>query len=140
MRAVCQRVSRARVTIGAEVAAAIGPGLCVLLGVAAGDGEGEAERLAAKIARLRIFAGEDGRLPDGIPATEFLMLVDRDGGRVVEVLLFETEDDLRRGDETMSGMSPGKGSMHRVAVDRFEVPVRVLVSACHTAAPGPARP
>src|SRR5947209_2332942 len=61
MRAVCQRVSRARVTIGAEVAAAIGPGLCVLLGVAVGDGEAEAERLAAKIARLRIFAGEDGR-------------------------------------------------------------------------------
>jgi D-aminoacyl-tRNA deacylase len=61
MRAVCQRVSRARVTAGGEVAAAIGPGLCVLLGVAAGDGEAEAERLAAKVARLRIFAGADGR-------------------------------------------------------------------------------
>ena len=61
MRAVCQRVSRARVTAGGEVAGAIGTGLCVLLGVAAGDGEAEAARLAAKVARLRIFAGADGR-------------------------------------------------------------------------------
>jgi D-tyrosyl-tRNA(Tyr) deacylase len=61
MRAVCQRVSRARVTAGGEVAGAIGPGLCVLLGVAAGDGDAEAARLAAKVARLRIFAGAEGR-------------------------------------------------------------------------------
>ena len=47
--------------VGDEVVGAVGPGLCVLLGVAAADGETEAERLAAKIARLRIFAGTDGR-------------------------------------------------------------------------------
>jgi len=52
-----QRVSRARVTPGGS----IGPGLCVLLGVARGDGEDEAARLAAKVARLRIFADEDGK-------------------------------------------------------------------------------
>ena len=57
MRAVVQRVSRARVTPGGE----IGPGLCVLLGVARGDGEEEAGRLAGKIARLRIFPDDDGR-------------------------------------------------------------------------------
>ena len=61
MRAVCQRVSRARVTVGEEVAGAIGAGLCVLLGIAAGDGAAEAERLAAKVARLRIFADDGGR-------------------------------------------------------------------------------
>ena len=57
MRAVVQRVSRARVTPGGE----IGRGLCVLVGVADGDGEEEATRLAGKIARLRIFPDDDGR-------------------------------------------------------------------------------
>ena len=57
MRAVVQRVSRARVTPGGE----IGRGLCVLLGVARGDAEEEAARLAAKVARLRIFPDDEGR-------------------------------------------------------------------------------
>jgi len=57
MRAVVQRVSRARVTPGGE----IGPGLCVLLGVAGGDGEEQAARLAGKIARLRVFPDDAGR-------------------------------------------------------------------------------
>ena len=47
--------------VGGDVVGAIGPGLCVLLGVAADDGEAEADRLAAKVARLRVFAGADGR-------------------------------------------------------------------------------
>jgi D-tyrosyl-tRNA(Tyr) deacylase len=50
-------VSRARSTPGGEIAA----GLVVLLGVAGGDTEAEAERLAGKISRLRIFAGQDGK-------------------------------------------------------------------------------
>ena len=56
MVAVVQRVSRARVTPGGEV----GPGLCVLLGVARGDTAADAERLAGKIARLRVFE-RDGK-------------------------------------------------------------------------------
>jgi len=61
LRAVVQRVSRARVTVDAEAVAEIGAGLCVLLGVADDDGEGEAIRLAEKVARLRIFENELGR-------------------------------------------------------------------------------
>ena len=57
MRAVVQRVSRASVTPGGE----IGHGLCVLLGVAESDTPEHAERLAAKIAGLRIFENEDGK-------------------------------------------------------------------------------
>jgi len=49
------------VTVAGEVAGEIGRGLCVLLGVAREDGPAEAERLAAKVARLRIFENEDGR-------------------------------------------------------------------------------
>ena len=61
MRAVCQRVGEARVRVDGTVVGEIGAGLCVLLGVARGDSQAEAERLAAKIARLRIFADAEGR-------------------------------------------------------------------------------
>jgi D-tyrosyl-tRNA(Tyr) deacylase len=62
MRAVVQRVARARVTAVDRLGGGeIGPGLCVLLGVARGDREEEATRLAGKIARLRVFADEEGR-------------------------------------------------------------------------------
>lgn len=61
MRTVVQRVSRAAVRVEGATVGEIGPGLVVLLGVAAGDAEADAEALAAKVARLRIFANEDGR-------------------------------------------------------------------------------
>lgn len=58
MRALVQRVTRARVTVDEEQVGAIGPGLLVLLAVARGDTGGEADRLADKIAKLRVFPGE----------------------------------------------------------------------------------
>jgi D-aminoacyl-tRNA deacylase len=61
VKAVCQRVSRAQVRVGDEAAGSIGPGLCVLLGVAREDDGAAAERLAGKVARLRIFEGESGK-------------------------------------------------------------------------------
>jgi D-aminoacyl-tRNA deacylase len=61
MRAVCQRVSEARVRVDRAVAGEIGPGFCILLGVARGDTAAEAERLASKIARLRVFPDAEGR-------------------------------------------------------------------------------
>jgi D-tyrosyl-tRNA(Tyr) deacylase len=61
VRAVVQRVASARVSVDGAVVGEIGPGLCVLLGIAREDGEGDAERLAAKVARLRIFENEEGR-------------------------------------------------------------------------------
>jgi D-tyrosyl-tRNA(Tyr) deacylase len=61
VRAVVQRVSRARVVVGQETVAAIGAGLCVLVGVAEEDTAAEAERLAGKVARLRIFEDDAGR-------------------------------------------------------------------------------
>jgi D-aminoacyl-tRNA deacylase len=61
MKAVVQRVSRARVRVGKKVAGEIGFGLCVLLGVARGDDVAAASRLAGKVARLRIFEDEQGR-------------------------------------------------------------------------------
>ena len=61
MRAVCQRVSEARVTVEGSITGEIGAGLAILLGVERGDRNGDADRLAAKVARLRIFEGESGK-------------------------------------------------------------------------------
>ena len=62
MRAVIQRVSSARVTIAGEISGAIDRGLLVLLGVAQGDTEADAQWLAEKIAALRIFEDRDGKM------------------------------------------------------------------------------
>jgi D-aminoacyl-tRNA deacylase len=61
VRAVIQRVSGAQVVADGEIVGEIGAGLCVLLGVARQDGEEDAERLAGRVARLRIFENEEGR-------------------------------------------------------------------------------
>jgi D-tyrosyl-tRNA(Tyr) deacylase len=54
-------VAEARVLVGGGAVASIGPGLCVLLGIAEADDEAGAERLAGKVARLRVFENEEGR-------------------------------------------------------------------------------
>ena len=61
MRAVVQRVTQARVIVAGEVVGEIGPGLCVLLGVARGDEPAGAERLAGRVARLRVLENDEGR-------------------------------------------------------------------------------
>jgi D-aminoacyl-tRNA deacylase len=61
MRAVVQRVREASVSVDDDLVASCGFGVLVLLGIAVGDGSEEAVRLAAKIARLRIFEDEEGR-------------------------------------------------------------------------------
>jgi D-tyrosyl-tRNA(Tyr) deacylase len=61
VRAVVQRVSGAQVLVEGEVVGEVGLGLCVLLGVAADDDEAAADRLAGKVARLRIFENADGK-------------------------------------------------------------------------------
>ena len=61
MRAVVQRVREASVIVDGEVVGACGVGLAILLGVAATDTEADAERLAAKVARLRIFENDAGK-------------------------------------------------------------------------------
>jgi len=83
-----QRVSRARVRVGKEVVGEIGPGLCVLLGVARGDGAEEAERLAEKVARLRIFENEDGRFDRSLLDV---------GGEALVVSQFTLIADTRKG-------------------------------------------
>jgi D-tyrosyl-tRNA(Tyr) deacylase len=62
MRALVQRVSQAAVDVEGERVAQIGPGMLVLLGVSVDDTEAEAERIADKLAKLRIFDDDEGRM------------------------------------------------------------------------------
>ena len=66
MRAVCQRVTRAEVTVAGQTVGEIDHGLVVLLGIAAGDTAAEAARLAAKVARLRIFEDDRGKFAHSV--------------------------------------------------------------------------
>ena len=74
MRALVQRVRRASVTVDGDEVAAIGPGLLVLLGVAAGDDEETCDKLADKVAGLRIFADADGRMNEPLGDREALVV------------------------------------------------------------------
>jgi len=87
VRGVVQRVTRARVAVGEQTVGTIGPGLCVLLGVAADDEAADAERLAEKIVRLRIFENEAGKF--------VLSLLDT-GGEALVVSQFTLITDTRR--------------------------------------------
>ena len=62
MRALVQRVSEASVTVDGAVIGSIGPGLCALIGVTHGDVEAQAAKLAARLAKLRIFADDEGKM------------------------------------------------------------------------------
>jgi len=75
VRAVVQRVHEASVSVAGEVTASIGPGVLVLLGIASTDSPAEAERLAGKVARLRIFENEAGRLNRSLLDTSGAALV-----------------------------------------------------------------
>jgi len=88
MRSVCQRVAEARVRVAGEVVAEIGPGLCVLVGVAAEDGGQEAERLAGKVARLRVFPDGEGRFDRSVLEA---------GGAVLVVSQFTLIADTAKG-------------------------------------------
>jgi D-tyrosyl-tRNA(Tyr) deacylase len=72
MRALVQRVSRASVRVEGRVVADIGSGLLVLLGVAREDDAAAAERLAAKVRALRIFADPDGHMNEPLGEREIL--------------------------------------------------------------------
>ncbi|MEK6274029.1 MAG: D-aminoacyl-tRNA deacylase [Actinomycetota bacterium] len=100
MRAVVQRVTRARVVVAESVVGEIGPGLCVLLGIARGDEALDAERLAARVARLRIFENEEGRFDRSLVDT---------GGAALVVSQFTLIADSKRQRGTrpdFSGAAP----------------------------------
>ena len=88
MRAVVQRVSRAKVTINDFTSGEIGCGLLVLLGVGCEDTEADVDYLAQKIAGLRIFADSEGKMNRSVVDV---------GGSVLAVSQFTLYGDVRRG-------------------------------------------
>ena len=88
MRACVQRVSRARVTVAGEVCGQIGRGMLVLLGVAGTDTEADARQLAQKIAGLRIFEDDQGKM--NLP-------IGNVGGAMLVVSQFTLLGDCRKG-------------------------------------------
>ena len=88
MRAVIQRVSRASVIVDGQVVGAIGRGFLVLLGVTHNDGRVEADWLARKIAGLRIFEDDTGKMNLGLADV---------GGAVLVVSQFTLYGDARKG-------------------------------------------
>jgi D-tyrosyl-tRNA(Tyr) deacylase len=88
MRAVLQRVSRARVSVGGEVIGEIGRGWLVLLGVAPNDGRKEIDWLADKVAHLRGFADAEGKMN---------LAVQDVGGSVLVVSQFTLYGDCLKG-------------------------------------------
>lgn len=88
MKALLQRVTKASVSVGGEVVGSIGPGLVVLLGVAAGDTEKDAEYLTQKTVNLRIFSDEEGKF--NLSAMEI-------NGELLVVSQFTLLADTRKG-------------------------------------------
>jgi D-tyrosyl-tRNA(Tyr) deacylase len=88
MRAVIQRVSEARVLVEGSIVGEVGAGLVVLLGVEGGDTATDAERLAGKVSRLRIFDGETGKFDVSVLDT---------GGSALVVSQFTLIADTRKG-------------------------------------------
>jgi D-tyrosyl-tRNA(Tyr) deacylase len=102
MRAVCQRVTRASVRVSGAVVGEIGPGICVLLGVARDDGEAQAGRLAGKIARLRVFEDEQERFARSVLDT---------GGAALVVSQFTLLADTSKGNRpSFTDAAPPEGA------------------------------
>ncbi|MDX6571386.1 MAG: D-aminoacyl-tRNA deacylase [Gaiellales bacterium] len=94
MRAVVQRVARAEVRVEGVAVGRIGGGLAILLGVGRGDGPAQADRMAARLARLRVFPDEAGRFDRSLLDT---------GGAAVVISQFTLYGDTSRGNRPSFG-------------------------------------
>lgn len=67
----------------------------------------------------------DGPPPDDLPAKEIVVLHDPEAEKSLVILFFDSEDDYKRGDETLNAMSAGDTPGQRTSVARFDVPIRM---------------
>lgn len=88
MRAVVQRVKRTSVTVGGELKGSAGQGFNVLIGVMQGDTDAEAQLLAAKISKLRVFEDENGKMNKSVLDI---------GGEILVVSQFTLCADIKKG-------------------------------------------
>ena len=122
MRAVVQRVSRASVKVGDEIAGEIGKGLLVLLGVEQGDTEGDADYLAEKVVGLRIFEDDAGKMNLSVAEV---------GGAVLAVSQFTLMGDVRRG-KRPSFDAAARPERAKELYESFVQKIRALGLHCET--------
>ena len=115
MRVLLQRVSRASVTVGADLVSEIGPGFLLLVGVGKDDAFGAYDRLAEKIFNLRVFDDEAGKMNRSLSEA---------GGEILLVPQFTLYGDVRKGRRpSWDGAAPPQ-----VAADRVEAFAKALES------------
>ena len=122
MRAVVQRVSRAKVTVAGEITGHIGQGLLVLLGIGHEDTEAGAEYLADKIVGLRIFEDDAGKMNRSVAEV---------GGAVLAVSQFTLYGDVRKGKRPCFD-DAARPEMARTLYERFVSRVRASGLRCET--------
>lgn len=128
MKFVAQRVSRARLTVDAEPVSEIGRGLVVYFGVKAGDVERQAEKCAEKIARLRVFEDDAGKMNLSVADV---------GGEVLFVSQFTLYGDARKGNRpsfTEAERSERADALYLYAAERLRalgIPVKLGVFGAH---------
>jgi hypothetical protein len=69
---------------------------------------------------------EGGDAPSGLEGAKMLMLVDRASGKGMSVTLYDSEEDMRKGDEALNAMNPPASSGRRTGVEFYEVPVQTV--------------
>ena len=122
MRAVVQRVSRGSVAVEGQVVGEIGPGLLVLLGVARSDVNADADYLAEKIAGLRIFDDENGKMNLNVADV---------GGAVLAISQFTLYGDVRRG-KRPSFDNAARPELARELYEYFVIQIRNRGLRCET--------
>lgn len=122
MRAVVQRVSRARVTVDGEITGDISHGLLVLLGVAHDDAQSDANYLADKVAGLRIFEDDAGKMNLSVADV---------GGAILAVSQFTLFGDVRRG-KRPSFDAAARPEKARELYEYFVARIRALGLRCET--------
>lgn len=114
MRVVVQRVRQASVSVGTQVVGQIGPGLLVLAGFEADDGEADLEWMAGKIVRLRLFADESGTMNRSVLEA---------GGEILAVSQFTLYASVRKGNRP-SWSRAARGDVSGPLFERFVARLR----------------
>jgi D-tyrosyl-tRNA(Tyr) deacylase len=122
MRAVLQRVSRARVLVGGSVTGEIGPGLVVLIAVGREDVSATAATMAEKIVNLRIFADDQGKMNRSVLDT---------GGAILAISQFTLYGDAR-GQRRPSFIQAAPPELGKALYDEFVLALRALVVCVET--------
>lgn len=133
MKAVLQRVKKSEVKVDGDIVGKCGEGLMILLGVAVGDTEADADALAAKILKLRIFEDENGKMNrsimdiggEALVVSQFTLLANYKSGNRPDYLASEKPDRANALYEYFSGLL--RGSLSRVGNGVFGADMEVII-------------